>query len=130
MIRTAVTWGQVSMERMLLPARAGLALLTVIAVGAVAGPAEAASTGYAPAGTTKVRFTPRVGAKNKVVIPRSGRTVTIDDRVTVKPGKGCKRVTGDKTKVRCTTTKTPTQVVVKLYDRNDSVTNNSDLKMV
>ena len=47
----------------------------------------------------------------------------------VKPGKNCKQVKGDKTRVRCKTTKTPAKVIVRLYDRNDSVVNNSDLKM-
>jgi Ca2+-binding RTX toxin-like protein len=111
------------------PARVGLTLLVTVAVGSVAGPAAAASYGWATAGTTKVTFTADHGVKNKVVITRSGRTVTIDDRVAVKPGKGCKQVKGDKTRVRCTTGKAPTKVAVDLYDRNDSVVNNSDVKM-
>jgi hypothetical protein len=39
-----------------------------------------------------------------VVITRSGNTITIDDRVAISAGKGCKKVKGDKTKVICTTT--------------------------
>jgi serralysin len=110
--------------------RAGLALVATVAVGSVAAPAAAASYGWATAGATKVTFTADYGVRNKVVITRSGRTVTIDDRVAVKPGKGCKQVKGDKTRVRCKTKKAPTTVAVKVYDRNDSVVNNSDLKMV
>ncbi|KUL33764.1 calcium-binding protein [Actinoplanes awajinensis] len=111
------------------PLRAGLVVLTVIAAGSVASPAAAASWGYATAGATKVSFAADYKAQNKVVITRSGRTVTIDDRVAIRPGKGCKQVKGDKTRVRCTTTKTPTVIVVKTYDRNDSVVNKSDLRM-
>jgi len=74
----------------------------VIAVGAVAEPAAAASYGYASAGVTTVAFRADYGVENRVVITRSGRTVTIDDRVAVQPGKGCKQVKGDKTRVRCT----------------------------
>ncbi|RAK28268.1 hemolysin type calcium-binding protein [Actinoplanes lutulentus] len=110
--------------------RAGLTLLTTIAVAAVAVPAEAASWGYATAGSTNVKFDADWKATNKVVITRSGRTVTIDDRLEIKPGKGCKRVKGDKTKVRCTTTKTPTKVYVELRDRNDSVVNKSNLRLI
>ncbi|MEU7903585.1 calcium-binding protein [Actinoplanes sp. NPDC049118] len=112
------------------PARAGLALLVTVAVGFVGGPAAAASHGWATAGATKVTFTADHGVGNKVVITRSGRTVTIDDRVAVKPGKGCKQVKGDKTRVRCKTGKAPAKVVVDLWDRDDSVVNDSDLKMV
>jgi Ca2+-binding RTX toxin-like protein len=104
-------------------------VLVSVAAGAAAGPAAAASYGWATAGTSKVTFTADHGATNKVVITRSGRTVTIDDRVAIKPGKGCKQVKGDKTRVRCTTRKAPTKVAVKLYNGNDSVVNNSDVKM-
>ncbi|WP_433825985.1 calcium-binding protein [Actinoplanes sp. CA-015351] len=112
------------------PARAGLILLTTIAAAAATAPAQAAATvsGYAKAGTSTVTFEAGT-ATNKVVVTRSGRTVTIDDRVVIRPGKGCKKVKGDKTKVRCTTRKTSKKVVVNLYDRNDSVVNRSDLRM-
>jgi Ca2+-binding RTX toxin-like protein len=81
------------------------------------------------AGASTVSFSADTKVKNTVVITRSGRTVTIDDRVAVKPGKNCKQVKGDKTRVRCKTTKTPAKVIVDLYDRDDSVVNKSDLKM-
>jgi serralysin len=106
-----------------------LAAATTVAVTAVAGPAEAASYGWVSAGATTITFTADTKATNAVVITRSGRTVTIDDRVAVKPGKNCKKVKGDKTRVRCKTTKTAAKVVVRLYDRNDSVANKSDLRM-
>ncbi|WIM96360.1 calcium-binding protein [Actinoplanes oblitus] len=117
------------MRRKLWPVGSGLALLSVLASGAFAGPAAAASYGDATAGAHRITFTADYGVTNKIVITRSGRTVTIDDRVEIRPGKGCKRVTGDKTRVRCKTTKATTLVIVKVNDRNDSVVNNSDLRM-
>ncbi|BCJ43341.1 hypothetical protein GCM10010168_43500 [Actinoplanes ianthinogenes] len=108
--------------------RVGLALLTpVAALGVLATPAQAATTGVASVSGTKVVFKAGSNQTNKVVITRSGRTVTIDDVVAVKPGKGCKKV--DKTKVRCTTRKTPTRVAVYLGAKNDSVVNKADLRI-
>ncbi|WP_238488412.1 calcium-binding protein [Actinoplanes flavus] len=106
-----------------------LVVATTIAATAVAGPAAASSYGWVSAGAVTVSFSADHNAKNKIVITRSGRTVTIDDRVAVKPGKNCKQVKGDRTRVRCRTTKTPAKVIVRLYDRNDSVINKSDLRM-
>ncbi|GGQ67838.1 calcium-binding protein [Couchioplanes azureus] len=106
-----------------------LSAATIIAATAVAGPAAAASYGWVTAGASTVSFSADTKARNKVVITRSGRTVTIDDRVAVKPGRNCKQVRGDKTRVRCRTTRTPAKVVVRLYDRDDSVDNKSDLRM-
>jgi Ca2+-binding RTX toxin-like protein len=106
--------------------RAGLALFTsTAAVGTLAAPAQAASTGVASVSGAKVVFKAGSNKTNKVVITRSGRTVTIDDAVALKPGKGCKKV--DKTKVRCTTATNPARVTVSLGTRNDSVVNKSDL---
>jgi serralysin len=111
-------------------ARAGAALLATISIGAYAVPALAAGTdGAASVSGTKVRFQAGSKVANRVVITRKGNVVTVDDRVKVKAGKGCKAVKGDKTKVRCTVKKGPTRVNVYLYDRSDSVTNNSDLPM-
>ncbi|MDI6105898.1 calcium-binding protein [Actinoplanes sp. NEAU-A12] len=118
------------MSRVLGPIRIGIVLLPLLAVGAVAGPAEASSWGYASAGATHVEFEADYRVANKVVITRSGRTVIIDDRVRIKPGKGCKQAAGDKTKVRCTTKKVPTTVDAYVRDRNDSVINKSDLRLV
>lgn len=108
--------------------RVGLTLLTTIGGGMLAAPAKAASTGVASVvGSTTVQYKAAKGKQNNVVVTRSGRTITIDDTVAVKPGKGCKKVSGDTTKVRCTTTKTPTWVRVYTDDRNDSITNKTDL---
>jgi serralysin len=108
--------------------RAGLTVLATIAVAAIAAPAQAEPAGYAYVSGTKVTFSAGE-ATNKVVITRSGKTVTIDDRVAIKPSTGCKRVKGDKTRVKCKSKKTPKTVVVRLHDRNDSVVNKSDLRM-
>jgi Ca2+-binding RTX toxin-like protein len=112
-------------------ARAGMILLATISVGALAAPAEAAlGTGVASVVEgAKVQYKAGKNKTNKVVVTRSGKTITIDDQVAIKPGKGCKAVKSDQTKVRCTTTKTPTRVRVYLYDRNDSVVNRTDLPM-
>ena len=101
-----------------------------MSISAFAGPAFAAGTdGSASVSGTTVRFTAGSKVTNRVVITRNGKTVTIDDRVKVKAGKGCKAVKGDKTKVRCTVKKGPTRVNVFLYDRDDSVVNNAGLPM-
>ncbi|BBH63357.1 hypothetical protein ACTI_00420 [Actinoplanes sp. OR16] len=116
------------MSRALRLSRAGLVVFTCTAtVGVLAAPAQAASTGVASVSGTKVLFSAGANKTNKVVITRSGRTVTIDDVVALKPGKGCKKV--DKSKVRCTTGKTPTRVSVALGARNDSVVNKSGLSL-
>jgi serralysin len=106
-----------------------LSTASIIAATAVAGPAAAASYGWVTADATTISFSADTKVQNQVVITRSGRTVTIDDRVAVKPGTNCKQVKGDKTRVQCKTTKTAAKVVVKLRDRDDSVVNNSDLKI-
>jgi Ca2+-binding RTX toxin-like protein len=109
------------------PARLGLALLTAVSVGGLAAPAQAAATGVAVVDGTRVLYKAAKGKQNKVVTTRSGNTVTVDDKVTVKAGKGCKAVKGDKTKVRCTTAKAPTRVLIYTYDRNDSIVNQTGL---
>ncbi|MEU4424259.1 calcium-binding protein [Actinoplanes sp. NPDC024001] len=103
---------------------------TIVAIGAFAAPAAAAPTGVASVvSATKVQYKAAKGKQNRVVVTRSGNTVTIDDRVAVKAGKGCKKVKGDRTKVRCTPSKAPARVRVYTYDRNDSVTNRTGLAM-
>ncbi|MET8152039.1 calcium-binding protein [Actinoplanes sp. NPDC049668] len=105
-------------------------LLTTVSMGALAAPAQGAPAGVVTVvEKTKVQYKAASGKQNKVVVTRSGRTITIDDKVAIRAGKGCKKVKGDKTKVRCTLSKTPTRVRVYTYDRNDSVVNKSDLPM-
>jgi Ca2+-binding RTX toxin-like protein len=118
-----------TVQRSAWPARAGLALVTAVSVGALMPtPAHAASAGVASVvESTKVNYKAAKGKQNKVVVTLSGRTVTIDDVVAVKAGAGCTAVKGDKTKVRCTTKAAPTRVRVYTYDRNDSIVNQANL---
>jgi serralysin len=111
-------------------ARAGAALLATVAIGAFATPALAAGPeGRAWVSGSRVNFVAGDRVANRVAITRKGNTVTIDDRVRIKAGKGCKAVKGDRTKVRCAVKKGPKLVLIQLYDRNDSVVNKSDLRM-
>ena len=77
-----------------------------------------------------VRFTAASGQTNSLVITISGRTVTLNDRVTIKPGKGCTAVKGDRTKVRCTTSRKPTELSVTLGNKNDKAQNKTAVPMV
>lgn len=108
---------------------AASALLTT-AAGFAASPAWAATTGKATASNYYVTFTAGSGKANNVVVTRSGRIVTIDDKYKIKAGKGCKAVKGDSTKVRCTTTTTLISLSFHLGDRNDRFTNRTDLRMI
>ncbi|MBG0560848.1 calcium-binding protein [Actinoplanes aureus] len=108
--------------------RVALTLFTTVSAAALAAPAQAAAVaGFASVSGTTVQYKAAKGKQNKVVVTRSGNTVTIDDRVAVKPGKGCKAVKRDKTKVRCTTSKAPGRVRVYTYDRADSIRNSTSL---
>lgn len=111
--------------------RVGVILLATSAVGWPATASSAATTtGVASVyGVTKVKLSAGSNNVNNVVVTRSGNTVTFDDRVKIKAGTGCKAVSGDATKVRCTTAKAPTGVYVYLNDGNDAVLNNTDLPM-
>ncbi|MBG0568171.1 calcium-binding protein [Actinoplanes aureus] len=112
------------------PAAGGIAVLTLAAVAAVTSPAQAAGTGVASVtAATKVQYKAASGKQNKVVITRSGNTITIDDKVAVTAGKGCKKVNGDKTKVRCATATVPSRVTIYTEDRNDVIVNDSDIRM-
>jgi Ca2+-binding RTX toxin-like protein len=108
--------------------RVGLAVLTSTAmVGTFAAPAQAASAGKVSVKYLNVVwFEAGAGKANNVVFTRSGNTITIDDVVALKPGKGCKRV--NSTKVRCTPTK-PGRISIAawLYSKNDKLTNKTDL---
>ncbi|MEU4423303.1 calcium-binding protein [Actinoplanes sp. NPDC024001] len=111
--------------------RIGVTLLTTAAVGVASAPAAlGASTGVVSvSGKTVVKYKAATGKQNKVVITRSGKTVTIDDKVAIRAGKGCTKVSGDKTRIRCKLKYPPTQVQVYTYDRADSVTNKTSVPM-
>src|SRR5690349_24294846 len=99
--------GGITVSRSLWLSRVGLTLLTTASVGVLAAPAQAATAGVASvAGGATVQYKAARGKQNKVVVTRSGNSVTIDDVVTVKPGTGCKKV--DVTKVRCPPRQAPT----------------------
>ncbi|SDT74727.1 calcium-binding protein [Actinoplanes derwentensis] len=94
-----------------------------------ASPAQAASAAKAEVAGTVVRFTAAAGQANSLTITVSGRTVTLNDTVAVKAGKGCKAVAGDKTKVKCTTAKKPTRITVALGDKNDFVQSHASVPL-
>jgi Ca2+-binding RTX toxin-like protein len=115
-------------------ARVGLVLLTTMGVAAFATPAQAATTAGVAGlqNSSLVRFTAGAKATNRVVITLSGRTVTIDDAVRIKAGKGCKAVKGDATKVRCTFPSPyydDGRVLLHLGDRSDSLVNRAKLSV-
>ncbi|GLW34651.1 calcium-binding protein [Actinoplanes regularis] len=116
---------------------------TLSAIGAVAvaatattlfaSPVQAASAGTAQVlgvHNSIVQFTAAAGRANSLVVTVSGRTVTLDDTSAIKAGKGCKAVKGDRTKVRCTTSRKPTEIAVALGDKNDKVYNRTALMMM
>ncbi|MEU4427151.1 calcium-binding protein [Actinoplanes sp. NPDC024001] len=119
------------MSRSLWLTRVGVTLLTTVSVGVAGAPsALAASTGVVSVTErSKVQYRAATGKQNRVVVTRSGRTVTIDDRMAIRAGKGCKQVKGDRTRVRCTLRTVPTQVRVHTYDRADSVTNRTGIPL-
>ncbi len=93
-------------------------------------PAQAAVTGIASIAGSLVQYKAADRSiANNVVVTRSGRTVTVDDVVEVKPGTGCARVGSDKTKARCTTAAVATRIAVYTYDGNDIVVNRTDVSM-
>ncbi|WP_127498792.1 calcium-binding protein [Actinoplanes solisilvae] len=99
----------------------------------VASPAQAAAAGKAEVlglHNSIVKFIAAKGHANSMVITISGRTVTLNDPHPIKAGKGCKAVKGDRTKVKCTTARKPTDITVILGDKNDTVRNTTGIWMV
>ncbi|GAA0479815.1 hypothetical protein Ade02nite_39020 [Paractinoplanes deccanensis] len=113
------------------PARIALTAAATVTVGALAAPAQAATIGtVAVEQKSIVAYVTSPGVtKHTISITRSGRTVTVDDSVAVKAGKGCSAVGGDKTKVRCTLSVNPTWLRLVLGGGNDILVNRSDLSM-
>ncbi|GAA1615256.1 calcium-binding protein [Actinoplanes couchii] len=105
------------------------AMVTTVFLASPAQAATAAKAEVSGKNSTVVRFTAGAGQNNNLRITVSGRTVTLNDQVAIKAGKGCKPVKGDKTKVKCTTSRTPTELVVKLGDQNDLLNNGSAVPM-
>jgi Ca2+-binding RTX toxin-like protein len=94
------------------------------AVAVSAAPAQAAATGVASVVGAQLTFKAGSGKTNRVWITQAGGKVTVDDRVAVKPGKGCRAVKGDKTKVTCAGAE---EVSVSLGSGNDVFVNISGL---
>ncbi|MBO3739531.1 calcium-binding protein [Actinoplanes flavus] len=110
--------------------RFGAVLFTSLLGGlVVAVPAEAAAAGNARVSGTRVLYTAAKGAQNRVVVTRSGNRITVDDRVAVKAGAGCKAVKGDRTRVVCRTTTAPTRIRIATGDRVDTIVNRTGLGM-
>lgn len=99
----------------------------IVASTGLAQPALGAATGAVKVSGTTVLFAAAAGASNYLNITRSGRTLTLDDRVSLKAGAGCKAVKGDKTKVKCTTTSVPKLIIATMGDKDDSFVNNSGI---
>jgi Ca2+-binding RTX toxin-like protein len=109
----------------------GFTAVAVASTALFAVPAQAASAGLAKVvGSSTVQFNALMGKSNSLSITISGRTVTLNDKVAIKAGKGCKAVKGDKTKVKCTTPKKTTKLSVALGDKNDSVGNATSVYML
>jgi Ca2+-binding RTX toxin-like protein len=107
----------------------GIAAAAVATTAFFASPAQAASAASAKVvGTNGVQFNAAAGQANALTITISGRTVTLADRVALKPGKGCKKVTN--TKVKCTTSKKTTKLNVSLGDKNDTLTNKTGVYLL
>src|SRR3954452_13952626 len=102
----------------------GVAAAVIASTALFSSPAQAASAGAAKVvGSSTVQFNALLGKTNGLVITISGRTVTLNDTLAIKAGKGCKAVKRDKTKVTCTTSKKTTKLSVALGDQNDYDTN-------
>jgi Ca2+-binding RTX toxin-like protein len=109
----------------------GFTAVAVASTALFAVPAQAASAGSAKVvGSSAVQFSALAGKSNSLTITISGRTVTLNDKVAIKAGKGCKAVKGDKTKVKCTTKNKTTKLSVALGDKNDWVGNRTSVYMI
>ena len=109
----------------------GFTAVAVASTALIGMPAQAASAGAAKVvGSATVQFNALMGKSNSLTITISGRTVTLNDKVAIKAGKGCKAVKGDKTKVKCTTKKKTTKLSVALGDKNDSVNNKTSVYLL
>ncbi|WP_275414981.1 calcium-binding protein [Actinoplanes italicus] len=107
----------------------GTVLCAVLGALFVAAPAEATGSGTARVSGADVVYTAAKDARNRVVVTRSGGTVTVDDRVPVRAGAGCTAVRGDRTRVICRTAATPGGLRVVTGDRADSIVNRSGLPL-
>ncbi|WP_127508631.1 calcium-binding protein [Actinoplanes solisilvae] len=111
------------------------ALLGAALTAAFATPAQASSTAVAYTVADKdgsvVVYKAATGKANRIVVA-SGPThyISIDDKFPIKAGHGCKAVKGDRTKVLCGVGELTERVRVSTFDRNDSITNKTRLKLI
>ncbi len=109
----------------------GMTAAAVASTALFAMPAQAASAGLAKVvGSSTVQFNALLGKSNDLTVTISGRTVTLNDKVAIKAGKGCKAVKGDKTKVKCKTKKKTAKINAFLGDKNDRLTNKTSVAML
>ncbi|GAA4940409.1 calcium-binding protein [Actinoplanes utahensis] len=109
----------------------GAAAAAIGTTGFLATPAQAASVGVARVvGTNAVYFQAAAGQANTLSISVSGRTTILDDVVAIQAGAGCKAVSGDRTKVTCTTSAGTAGYNVQLGDKNDSLYNRTSLYLM
>jgi Ca2+-binding RTX toxin-like protein len=105
----------------------GVTAAAVVSATFFAAPAQAATAGLAKVSGDSVYFNALMSKTNNLTITKSGKTVTLDDTVALKPGAGCKKV--DTTKVRCTTKNAVKTIAVALGDKNDKVVNKTGVEM-
>lgn len=75
----------------------GIAAAAAASAALFAAPAQAATPATARVIGDVVQFAAAKAQSNSVTITRSGRVVTVGDKVAIKAGKGCKAVRGDRT---------------------------------
>lgn len=112
--------------------RTVIALLAAAGIGVLVAPgaAQAASVGVASTVGTTVEYRAASGKANRVVIQFDVNAFVIDDRFPIKAGKGCSAVPGDRTKVRCATTRPTQRIRVHTYDRNDTIRNRTIIRLI
>ncbi len=109
----------------------GITAAAAASTALFATPAQAATAGLAKVvGSSTVQFNALMGQANGLTITISGRTVTLDDKVAIQAGPGCKAVRGDKTKVTCTPARKVTQITAALGDKNDWITNKTSVPLL
>jgi Ca2+-binding RTX toxin-like protein len=104
--------------------------VTIASIALFASPAQAAGAGTADVVSSTVRFAAKNGDTNALVITVRGRTVTLDDRVAIRPGRGCRAVQGDVTMVTCRTSQRSGLLDIRLGDGDDSLTDQTSIDMV
>jgi Ca2+-binding RTX toxin-like protein len=109
---------------------AAVGAAAIASVALFATPAQAAGAGTAEVVSSTLRFTARNGDTNDLVISMRGRTVTLDDRVAVTAGRGCRAVDGDVTIVTCRIPQRSGRLSVRLGDGDDSLTDQTSIDML